>query len=259
VTQRRALVIGCLVGGWVGLGACNLIGGIEPGEPECRVDGQRNGRETDVDCGGPCNRCEDGRACTTASDCQSATCVEGRCTPTAADCLLDGDVNGEETDVDCGGPCPACEVGADCFEHEDCQSNACFDLVCAEPECGDGRLNGTESDVDCGGHDDRCIRCSGGATCREDIDCASYHLAWGVLGVDPCQDGVCMASCVFYDCIGCDEHCGIQVIDPAAADCCPMDITTPGFRLSDCDVQDPYSCFYPLRCYPTGIMEATCL
>ncbi len=36
--------------------------------------------------------------------------------------LLDGD----ETDVDCGGPdCPACENGATCFSFEDCSSLYC--------------------------------------------------------------------------------------------------------------------------------------
>jgi hypothetical protein len=242
------------------LAACNLIGGIEPGEPECRTDGARNGRETDVDCGGPCARCDDGKACFAPSDCQSDRCEGAVCQPIEEACTLDGELNGEETDVDCGGPCPPCQVGDDCFEHEDCLSNSCIDLTCAVPECFDDRKNGDESDIDCGGHSYECIRCQGGSTCNEDTDCASYHLAYYVLGVNPCQDGVCLASCVYYDCEGCDDHCGIQDLDTTITNtCCPTDVAAQGIRLSDCDMANPNSCLFPLHCFQSGIMEATCL
>src|SRR5688572_4536632 len=34
----------------------------------------------------------------------------------------DGALNGDETDVDCGGTCPPCEDGGDCVDPEDCVS-----------------------------------------------------------------------------------------------------------------------------------------
>ena len=46
--------------------------------PVCRAatctDGLNNGDETDVDCGGTCGRCVDGKSCATHTDCISANC-----------------------------------------------------------------------------------------------------------------------------------------------------------------------------------------
>ncbi|HYP98892.1 MAG TPA: hypothetical protein VER96_09465 [Polyangiaceae bacterium] len=42
-------------------------------------DGAKNGTETDVDCGGSCAGCLEGRACLAASDCQSGDCRSGSC------------------------------------------------------------------------------------------------------------------------------------------------------------------------------------
>ena len=42
-------------------------------------DGVKGGDETDVDCGGPCAPCEDGRACAAPEDCASARCVAALC------------------------------------------------------------------------------------------------------------------------------------------------------------------------------------
>ncbi len=42
--------------------------------------------------------------------------------------------NGQETDVDCGGPvCPACAAGKACIAAGDCQSARCDNDVCAAP------------------------------------------------------------------------------------------------------------------------------
>ena len=43
------------------------------------TDGVRNGSEADVDCGGPCSKCADGKTCVVSADCSSASCVGGRC------------------------------------------------------------------------------------------------------------------------------------------------------------------------------------
>src|SRR5207253_2216076 len=47
--------------------------------PSCN-DGQRNGSETDVDCGGgACPACAAGRSCGASTDCASAYCAAGTC------------------------------------------------------------------------------------------------------------------------------------------------------------------------------------
>ncbi len=43
------------------------------------VDGQQNAGETDVDCGGACNGCADGKPCTQNSDCSSGVCGGTTC------------------------------------------------------------------------------------------------------------------------------------------------------------------------------------
>ncbi len=110
-------------------------------------DSQRNGTETDIDCGGPtCPPCADGLGCGAATDCESGVCADGgggfKCQ--VADCD-DGVQNGGETDVDCGGPCVAgddkkCADGDGCAVAADCVSGVC-DMgtnTCSAPSCGDG-------------------------------------------------------------------------------------------------------------------------
>jgi len=46
--------------------------------PACD-DGVRNGDESDVDCGGACDDCEDGEACGGDDDCESGVCVDDVC------------------------------------------------------------------------------------------------------------------------------------------------------------------------------------
>ncbi len=70
-------------------------------------DMTKNNNETDVDCGGSCGKCADGKTCNVAGDCQSGVCSNTKCqTPTCSD----GVKNGTETDVDCGGSCAICPV-----------------------------------------------------------------------------------------------------------------------------------------------------
>jgi hypothetical protein len=46
--------------------------------PTC-TDGIQNQGESDIDCGGPCPRCANGRTCASRDDCASAYCVGGTC------------------------------------------------------------------------------------------------------------------------------------------------------------------------------------
>jgi hypothetical protein len=42
-------------------------------------DGTKNGDETDLDCGGSCGACVDGKTCAVANDCGNGTCFGGTC------------------------------------------------------------------------------------------------------------------------------------------------------------------------------------
>lgn len=62
-------------------------GGKCTAAPSC-TDGTHNGTETDVDCGGSCPPCGDGKKCGSALDCLSGWCQSGVCcTPGAAGCV----------------------------------------------------------------------------------------------------------------------------------------------------------------------------
>jgi hypothetical protein len=62
-----------------------------------------------------------------------------------------GNQDGDETDLDCGGSCMPCDPGAGCQNEGDCNSGVCDQGMCAAPSCGDDVLNGTELAIDCGG------------------------------------------------------------------------------------------------------------
>jgi hypothetical protein len=83
----------------------------------------------------------------------------------------DGYRDGDESDVDCGGACPACADGKSCDGGSACISGVCLDGRCQAPSCTDRVKNGAESDVDCGGG--ACPKCAEGRSCGSDSDCAS--------------------------------------------------------------------------------------
>ncbi len=133
------------------------------------TNGARDSHETDVDCGGACNLCGEGKICAGDSDCLSGFCnAENICKgPTCAD----GVKNQDETDLDCGGSkCEKCPADKQCLADSDCQTNFCSFGYCKEAQaCFDGILSGSETDVDCGG---ACpTKCASGAACNSDTDC----------------------------------------------------------------------------------------
>jgi hypothetical protein len=81
--------------------------------------------------------------------------------------------DGNETDIDCGGPmCQPCGTGKRCRVDRDCISKLCnSDGVCSAASCSDGVMNGSETDVDCGGPD--CMPCATGKKCAAENDCQS--------------------------------------------------------------------------------------
>ncbi len=96
----------------------------------CCSDGQRDGDETDIDCGGSCDACADTKKCGVGADCVSKSCSAERCA--AASCS-DGLQNGKETDVDCGGGCTPCADDKACVQASDCASGSCGGARCVDP------------------------------------------------------------------------------------------------------------------------------
>ncbi|MBM3204546.1 hypothetical protein FJZ48_01015 [Candidatus Uhrbacteria bacterium] len=135
-------------------------------------DGFQNQNESDVDCGGVCNPCVNGRSCNSNADCASNRCLNGTCNPVNQVTCQDGVFNGAETDVDCGGGvCPRCGINKFCGGNADCLSGLCSSGRCVVvASCNDGVRNQDETDVDCGGV---CAKCANGRNCGNANDCQS--------------------------------------------------------------------------------------
>ena len=127
--------------------------------------------------------------------------------PTCGDNL----VNGQETDVDCGGElCTPCNTGKRCAVDKDCRSKLCnSDLFCAAPSCSDGVLNGSESDLDCGGPD--CAPCGDGRVCAGDNDCRSRVCTGATCQAASCSDGFKNGDETGIDCGGSCPPCDAAV------------------------------------------------
>ncbi len=171
--------------------------------PSC-TDGIKNAAESDVDCGGSCAACADGKGCSAGTSCLSGVCQSGVCqAPTCSD----GVKNGSEIDADCGGGCGLCDSGKGCTEAAQCKSGVCQNGSCQAPTCSDGVKNGSELDTDCGGS---CGKCGFGKVCTGNADCLS---------------GVCGAGNVCRAAISCLElltaqpgtASGVYRIDPDGA------------------------------------------
>ena len=178
------------------------------------TDGVRNGDETDIDCGGSAGPpCGPGKSCAANPNCASGLCVAFECSGgpacgtlpdlplcadgmtcgVGADCASgvcdghickaggpkDGVKNGDETDIDCGGPHPnKCGPDQGCLSGADCQSKVCTDEKrCAATSYVDGVKNGDETDIDCGGPNAP-NRCAAGRGCNEHADCESNGCAY---------------------------------------------------------------------------------
>jgi hypothetical protein len=128
--------------------------------------------------------CRDiGCNCTSNSDCNSNYCnSDNVCAEASCD---DGEHNGDESDVDCGGSCSdKCGRGKMCDIDDDCDTGSCISKRCGEKNhCTDGIKSGDETDVDCGGS--RCTPCGLGKECTFDSDCLSGF----------CQEGEISSMC----------------------------------------------------------------
>jgi hypothetical protein len=95
-------------------------------------DGVLNAEESDVDCGEACGQvdggklCGDNQSCFSGFDCLSGVCSEetSLCVPSSCD---DGQLNGEESDVDCGEACGQVDGSKLCGDNQSCFSG--FDCL----------------------------------------------------------------------------------------------------------------------------------
>ncbi len=133
-------------------------------------------------------------------------CPSGRCSLSTHLCAsnascTDGQRNGTETGVDCGGACAPghqCTTGGGCTVGTDCQSGVCTQNVCVAGSCGDGVQQPTEACDDGNkSNDDGCDDGVGG-TCRP-TGCGNGTRA----GTEGCDDG----NAINGD--GCDNNCNV--------------------------------------------------
>ena len=135
----------------------------------------------------------------------------------AADTCFDHALDGDETDVDCGGSCPTkCADGQQCRVGIDCKDVVCTGGQCAGPTCSDGAKNGDETDVDCGGS---CPKCGDTKACAVAADCKSGVCSGGKCAPPACNDHVKNGSETDVDCGGSCPKCGTQQGCNTGADC----------------------------------------
>ena len=123
---------------------------------------------------------------------------------------VDGTLNNNETDIDCGGECFACALNQSCLINLDCQSGRCdpASKVCLPARCDDLLRDGEETDVDCGGP--ICgATCINGKSCLEHLDCQSGFCNAGQCAeADACHDGILTGAESDIDCGGaCPDRC----------------------------------------------------
>jgi alpha-tubulin suppressor-like RCC1 family protein len=152
-------------------------------QPSCS-DTVQNGKETDVDCGGPCPKCDDKKKCQSDADCINGNCNGGVCIS-----CMDNVKNGLETDIDCGGPsCSACGLGMGCHVPADCKAGpngmvTCFNNTCGF-NCAPGFADcdttvGCETDITtpahCGSCTDTCGSICKNGTCNDPVQIAGGY------------------------------------------------------------------------------------
>ncbi len=146
--------------------------------------------------------------------------------PTACPSCTDGRRNGDETDVDCGGPeCGDCAVGKGCTTGSDCVTGVCSQGVCLAASCADGVRNGNETDTDCGGS---CQDCADGQACAVDGDCTSGVCDGGTCAAPACDDDVRNGGETDLDCGGPCPGCPVGGRCNGGADCA-SGVCVPGF------------------------------
>lgn len=168
--------------------------------------------------------------CLDESQCVSGICYKNACT--TAECS-DMAMNGDETDVDCGGSlCSPCPTGLKCAANYDCKSQVCESGTCAAPTCTDSVLNGLETSIDCGGPE--CSPCPTSSACNVGLDCKSNVCARNVCLEPACDDMVTNGGESDVDCGGLCMKCSLGQgcygnKDCLSNQCCLGDPNMPGY------------------------------
>jgi hypothetical protein len=127
-------------------------------------DGTKNGRETDIDCGGNCAPCAQSQHCGVDADCNDGPCTGGvcGCTPYACDHPALAGQCGDALPDHCGGT-----VSCGCGSGETCYQGACCnpESACTNA-CGDVSACGTT--INCG-----MASCAGTQTCFQSKCCTA--------------------------------------------------------------------------------------
>ena len=156
---------------------------------------QKDGTETDEDCGGSCPTCTTGKSCLIDDDCSSFNCnTNKKCEESTCD---DDIKNQGESDKDCGGSCDDCGLNKRCNDDEDCASDRCSNDRCTEVDsCFNHKLDlGKETDIDCG---KTCLtNCEESKTCENDDDCKTRL---------QCVTSICTAVANDQDADGIDDE-----------------------------------------------------
>ncbi|MCA9557045.1 MAG: hypothetical protein KC583_00665, partial [Myxococcales bacterium] len=179
-------------------------GFCQPSTGLCRPASCDNGvldglTEDEIDCGGLCGACDDSPCDNQNND---TSCASGFCQASTGLCRPafcgSGTQNGDETGVDCGGSCGACNDqacanGQGGAEDTLCASGYCQpnNNVCKDAHCGNDQIDAGEQEagIDCGPASD-CGSCQGVA-CQANGDCETgfCEQSTGVCRPFHCSDG----------------------------------------------------------------------
>ncbi len=155
------------------------------------------------------------------------------------------DDNWGESDFDCGGGCPPCELGKRCDDTPDCAEGLCSEGICIAEGCTNSVRDGAETDVDCGGS---CKPCSTDRACKLDTDCESSVCSDDSCVAPACDDQVKNGKETGLDCGGSCGGCPEDEPCLVGGDCISGECNDRicGAECSDgfanCDAQNDNAC-----------------
>ncbi len=195
--------------------------------PQCN-DKVRNGKETDVDCGGGLKgcpkKCEQGLLCENDQECTTNHCTDGVCCGVDCTGLCEHCMRPDGVAPDGGAPAGACEPIAEGADPEDeCSgpTNTCDGHGSCE-HCDNVTQDDAETDVDCGGG--TCKKCKPSGKCELGTDCETGMCNGGVCASTNCANGVKDNGESDVDCGGpCKAICGDGEACMAKSDCASGD------------------------------------